>query len=154
MCSRERIRGAKWGIGGRWPRRMFGIFLLVSSLVSALAALTLLWPHSPLSAGWAVKETEYRQLLRVRMVAGGGFAVLSVVLASTTVGWWRRRRWAWFMALGILVVNLVSDVLRTVMTQQWSGASGLFVEGLIVIWISSRPVRLHYVPRTHTTDDA
>lgn len=85
---------------------------------------------------------------------GRGFAVLSVVLASTTVGWWRRRRWAWFMALGILVVNLVSDVLRTVMTQQWSGASGLFVEGLIVIWISSRPVRLHYVPRTHTTDDA
>ncbi len=148
------IQGAEWGIGGRWPRRMFDIFLLVSSLVSGLGALTVLWPHSPLSAVWSVKETEYHQLLRVRTVAGGGFAILSVVLASTIVGWLRRRRWAWFLESGILFINLVSGVLRIVMTQQWSGAIGVLVEGLIVVWVTSRPVRLHYGLRTHTTNDA
>ncbi|WP_407309974.1 hypothetical protein [Desulfosporosinus sp. SB140] len=70
---------------------------------------------------------------------------MSVVLVLTTVGWFRHRRWAWFLFSIILAVNLVSDVARTIITRQWVDLLGALLEGLILFWLISRPIRNQYL---------
>ena len=145
MSRRQRVMGAQWGIGGRWPLRMFGVFLLVAALAGSLAAVTVLWPNTILSGVWSLKEVQYHQLLHVRRAAGAGFVALSILLASAAGGWLRHRRWAWFLAAGILSVNLVSDAIHVAVARQWASAVGVVIEGLILAWVVSRPVRGQYL---------
>jgi len=125
---------------------LFGVFLSVASLIAALAAITVLYPHGFIVSIWSIKEEEYQQLLHFRLLAGGGFTVLSVVLGLTACGWFQYQRWAWFLFWIILAVNLVSDVVRTMITRQWVDLLGVLLEGFILFLLTSRSIRNQYVP--------
>jgi len=146
MPKKEMLHAHELSIKVRLTNILFGVFLSVASLIAALAAITVLFPHGILVSIWSIKEEEYQQLLHFRFLAGGGFAVLSVVLGLTARGWFQYRRWAWFLFWVILAVNLVSDVVRTMITRQWVDLLGVILEGLILFLLTSRPIRNQYLP--------
>lgn len=113
----------------------FGAFLAAAAIIAAAAAASLWWPHGFLSTMWLPKEAVYRRLLPVRTAVGAGFALLALVLAGTTVGWTRRRRWAWHLSLGILLANLAGDLASALLTRGWADLAGAGVEALMVLWL-------------------
>lgn len=142
---------ARPGIGGRLLFGLFGTFLMVTVIIAALAAITVLWPHGVLVDIWSTKQTEYHQLLRTPLLAGGGFAMLSVVLTFAAVGWFTRRWWAWPLVATVLGVNLLSDVVHMILTRQWIDAIGVLIEALVLLWVTSRPIRNRF-ERMHTNN--
>lgn len=132
---------SRLNIGGRWFLTLFGIFLVASVTISALAAITVLWPHEVLVNIWSTKQAAYRQLLHTPLLAGVGFAALSVVLSFATVGWFVRRKWGWLLAITVLGVSLLSDILHMILARQWVDGIGEVIEALVLLWATSSPVR-------------
>jgi hypothetical protein len=87
---------------------------------------------------WRIKPAEYARLLTMGLWPALGFLLLSPLMAAASVGLFRRRRWAWWLAVVIFAVNATADALR--------GASGAYIEGAIgvaatvlVLWWLTRP---------------
>jgi hypothetical protein len=115
--------------------RLFGAFLCVATVVAALAAASLWWPHGALAEIWRMKETSYRQLLRIRPVAGGGFDVLAAALGSAAVGWIRRRRWAWQLSVALLGANLAGGLGSAILRHRSGDFAGAAIEALLLAWL-------------------
>ncbi len=145
MQKKERLNAGKLSAGFRLSHGLFGAFLTVTSVIAALAAITVLYPHGALVSLWSFKKAAYQQLLNIGFLAGVGFAVLFAVLALTAVGWFLHRRWAWYLSWIGLSVNLASNVASTLITRQWVNLVGAALEGLILFWLTSRPIRTQYL---------
>lgn len=138
-------QAAETGTANKLALFLFGIFLIITSIIAALAAITVLVPHSPLVWIWSFKEAAFHQLLAFQLPAGGGFAILSFLLALAAFGWFQDRRWAWFLSTLILSVNLISDLAHMVIAKEWLDAIGILLEGIVLLWITSKSVRNHFM---------
>lgn len=125
----------------RWPFLLFGFFLVIASVIAALAAITVLFPYGSLVIIWSFKKAAFQQLLKVQILSIVGFSVLSILLAMAAVGWFQQRKWAWVLSLLILLMNFFLDITRMLVTSEWIDAAGVIFEGFILLWLVTRSVR-------------
>lgn len=121
--------------------RLVGVFLVLSTSVLAATVITLFFPGTAVDGIWAVKPEEYERLLQHRMLAGAGFLVLGIMMAIAAAGWWRSRRWAWWLVQGILVVNILGDVVRAAGGEVWEGLMGVVLVLALLAYVRSAGVR-------------
>ncbi|MBX2982539.1 MAG: hypothetical protein KF843_07705 [Flavobacteriales bacterium] len=121
--------------------RLVGVFLVLSTSVLAATVITLFFPGTAVDGIWAVKPEEYIRLLQHRMMAGAGFLVLVIMMAIAAAGWWRSRRWAWWLVQGILVVNILGDVVRAAGGEVWEGLMGVVLVLALLAYVRSAGVR-------------
>lgn len=123
---------------------LFGWFLAAAAVVAAFAAASIVWPHGLLAAMWAAKASAYATLRHMKAVAGPALVVVAVALGASALGWSRRRGWAWGVAVGVLALNLAGDLATAVLARQWAQLAGGVVEGALLVWLLSRPVRSQF----------
>src|SRR5271155_4260476 len=92
-----------------WPRFVapskvpgftaMGIFLFFGALMASLAATTLLWRGTPLDRIWDLNPKAYTQLSPLSGTGGILFLFLGAALTTSAIGWFRRRRWGWRLAV-------------------------------------------------------
>jgi hypothetical protein len=58
-----------------------------------------------LEAIWKLYPARRSLLMPYRMWLGPGFLVLAIVMASASIGCFRRRIWGWWLAIAIFVIN-------------------------------------------------
>lgn len=75
------------------------------------------------------------------MLAGAGFLVLGIMMAIAAAGWWRSRRWAWWLVQGILVVNILGDVVRAAGGEVREGLMGVVLVLALLAYVRSAGVR-------------
>lgn len=121
--------------------RLVGVFLVLSTSVLAATVITLFFPGTAVDGIWAVKPEEYERLLQHRMLAGAGFLVLGIMMAIAAAGWWRSRRWAWWLVQGILVVNILGDVVRAAGGEVREGLMGVVLVLALLAYVRSAGVR-------------
>lgn len=121
--------------------RLVGVFLVLSTSVLAATVITLFFPGTAADGIWAVKPEEYVRLLQHRMLAGAGFLVLGIMMAIAAAGWWRSRRWAWWLVQGILVVNILGDVVRAAGGEVREGLMGVVLVLALLAYVRSAGVR-------------
>jgi hypothetical protein len=90
------------------PRGMtaVGIFLLFGAVMALIAGIALLWPGTILDRMWILNQRAYQQLAPFGKTLGIPFLLLSVALGSATAGWFKRRRWGWWLAVFIIATQL------------------------------------------------
>jgi hypothetical protein len=108
---------------------LVGIFLLVATLVAALAATTIMLPGTPLDRIWELNPRAHRQLAPLGRPIGALFLLLAAALATAAFGWFRRRRWGWLLTVTIIAVQLLGDFVNAL--------SGHFLDGAIGVSIAS-----------------
>src|SRR5215213_2391167 len=96
------------------PATLSWFFALAACLCLA-AGISILAPDTPLRAMWAIKPTEYGQLLDLAPWSGSGFLLLSAAMAATSWGVIRRKRWGWASAIAIFAINGAGDAARLLM---------------------------------------
>ena len=96
-----------------------------------LAGTTLLLPGTPLDRAWALNPNAYQQLTSIRIIAGVLFLLLSVLLIFSAVGWFRRRRWGWILAVLIISVQVIGDLLNVLRGDWQRGTVGAILEGAL-----------------------
>ena len=101
----------------------------------------MLLPGSVLDAMWRIKPEEHQQLLRAGNLAAIGFIGLAAIMGVTSLGAFRRRRWAWRLALIVFAVNGVGDAVRIAFGAPVEGAVGVAVVASILLWLTRPHVR-------------
>jgi hypothetical protein len=116
-------------------------FFALATCLCLAAGISVLAPNTPIRAIWAIKPTEYDQLLDLAPWSGLGFLLLSGAMAATSWGAIRRTRWGWTLAIAIFVINGVGDAARALMGDVVEGLIGVTIAGSIVVALSQRRVR-------------
>ena len=121
-----------------------GVFFLFGATMAAYAAVTLLKPGTVLDRLWVLNKTGHAQLASLGTGAGLGFVVLSVLLCAASVGWFRRRYWAWLLGTTIIAINAAGDLVNLLIGEHLKGAVGVAIAGLLLIYMIRPAVRDYF----------
>lgn len=121
-----------------------GLFFLFGTAAACTAALTLFWPGTLVDAVWRVKPDEFLTLRSVGRPVAVGFLALASICLLTAAGCFGRRKWGWWLALGMIGVNLASDAVALVITRSFDQAIGMLIASLILFWLVQPPVRQQF----------
>ncbi|MEO8587796.1 MAG: hypothetical protein ABI432_00355 [Flavobacteriales bacterium] len=134
-------------IAGKKPLgvTILGVFLIASTGILVATTTTLLHPGTVVDRIWDFKRSEYEQLLRYAPWSGIGFLALGVLLAFAAYGWFKARRWAWWLVQGIFVANALGDVGRIFSGDVLGGLVGVIIVALLIVYVRSTGVRSQFM---------
>src|SRR5258708_17403701 len=89
-----------------------GIFLLFEAVMVSLAGTTLLWQGSALDRIWSLNPHAHKELAPFGRAVGIPFLLLAATLAVASVGWFKRRRWEWRLAIAIVATQVLGDLVN------------------------------------------
>ena len=124
-----------------------GAFFLFGATMSGYAAITLLKPGTVLDRLWVLNKTGHAQFASLGKGAGFGFIVLSALLCSASVGWFKRRYWGWALGTTIVAFNAAGDLVNLVIGEHLKGAVGVAIAGLLLIYMTRTEVRNFFCAR-------
>src|SRR4051812_14646558 len=90
------------------------IFLVFGATMAALAGMTLVFPQSFLTAMWRLNPTAYAQMAPWGVLAGIPMLLLSAVMVCAALGWYRRRRWGWTLAVIVIATQTAGDAANLI----------------------------------------
>jgi len=131
-----------------------GAFFLFGGAMAAYAAVTLLKPGTVLDQLWAFNKTGHAQLASLGKGAGLGFVVLSALMCSAAIGWFRRRYWAWVLGTTIIAINAAGDLVNLSIGEHLKGAVGAAIASLLLIYMTRSGVRNYFRPGSASSSDA
>ena len=125
----------------------FGVFLIFGAIMAAYASIILFFPGTILDKLWIVNPRGHQRLLALGRLVGVAFFFLSVLLATSAFGWLTKRKWGWWCAIGIIILQGLGDIVRLFAGEIIQGIFGAVVAGLLVYYLLSRSVRLYFAPK-------
>jgi hypothetical protein len=118
-----------------------GIFLFFGAVMAGFAAITLLWPGSPLDRLWVLNPIAYKRLAPLGGKVGILFVLLSAALTAAGIGWFRRRLWGWRLAVAIIAIQVLGDVVNCVRGDLLRGGTGVIIAGALLLFLLQPTIR-------------
>jgi hypothetical protein len=118
-----------------------GIFWIFAALMAALAGISLVWRGTVLDRMWALNKPAYAVLSPLASFVGPLFLILSTIMVSIIVGWFRRKRWAWWLAIGVLGTQVIGDIVNLARGDLLRGSAGLVIASALLFLVVQREVR-------------
>jgi hypothetical protein len=124
----------------------FGVLLIAIFFAFATAVLfsvgtALLAPGSAFEAIWNLYPARRSLLMPYRAGLGPGFLLLGIVMASASIGCFRRRKWGWWLAVAIFTMNGLGDAAQLLLGRFLEGGVGVAIAGAILFYLSRPEVR-------------
>ena len=131
---------------GRRPAGITGLslFFLAGCLISFTACLVLLFPGGILEPLWRVNPRAHEAFQRMGPWAPALLLSVSLACGVAGLGLWRRRRWGYVVAVGLLIVNLAGDAANVVIGAGPRAAVGLPIVLGLLAYLATRSVRGHF----------
>ena len=114
----------------------FGIFLFFGAAMALLAAVTLLFPGTILDRSWGLNPRGHQQLALIGRPAGLFFLLLCGVLLSAAIGWFRRQRWAWWLAISVIGLQMIGNIGSVAAGQSLSGMVGATIAAALLVYLT------------------
>jgi hypothetical protein len=118
-----------------------GVFWIFAALMAALAGVTLVCSGTPLDRIWALNKPAYALLLPIARVVGPLFLVFSATMVCIIVGWFRRKRWAWWLAIGVLGTQMIGDIVNLARGDFSRGSAGVVIATAMLFLLLKRDIR-------------
>jgi len=90
---------------------------------------------------WKLYPARRAVLMPYRVWLGPGFLILAIIMASASIGCFRRRIWGWWLAVIIFLINGLSDAGQILIGHFREGGIGVAVAGFILFYLSQPHVR-------------
>jgi len=90
---------------------------------------------------WKLYPARRAVLMPYRGWLGPAFLTLAIVMASASIGCFRRRIWGWWLAVVIFLINGLSDAGQILIGHFLEGSIGVAVAGVLVFYLSRPHVR-------------
>ena len=119
-----------------------GVFLVFGSAMALLAGITLVRPGTILDCVWALNPHAYSQLSLAGKAVGVLFLLLSGALVIAGVGWLRRRKWGWALAVVIISTQVLGDLVNALRGQVLQGFIGVLLAGALLLYMTRPQVRV------------
>ena len=121
-----------------------GVFLMFGAVIAGLAGTTLLWHGTGLDRAWTLNPTAYKQLSPFGSKVAILFLLLSAALLISGIGWFRRRRWGWRLAVAIIATQVLGDIVNLARGDLLRGATGVIIAGALLIYLLSPRMRAEF----------
>ena len=118
-----------------------GIFLFFGATMALLAGTTLVWRGTILDRVWVVNAPAYAQLARFGKTIGVPFLLLAAILVVAAAGWFRRRLWAWRLAVAIIAIQVLGDVVNAFVGDALRGGIGFVIAVALLLYLRRPEVR-------------
>ncbi len=116
-------------------------FFSLGALISFTVLISLIFPGSFLEPMWRLNPRA-----RAAFASAGAWAVLlmcavCLCCALAAVGLWRGDRWGYWIALALLIINMMGDILNVILGTEPGAIIGVPVVVLILTYMAGRRVR-------------
>jgi hypothetical protein len=118
-----------------------GVFLLFGAAMACIAGITLVMRGTVLDRMWALNPRAYNELEPLGKTVGVPFLLLALALAFSGVGWLKRRRWGWQLAVVIIGVQVLANLVSLFGGRVVEGGLGLTIAGALLVYIIRPNVR-------------
>src|SRR2546430_5055885 len=98
------------------------VILLASTAIALITGVSLAFPGTFLDRIWALNRGAYIEFVTLGRPAGISLMILGLICALAAAGLLKRRKWAWWLAVGLFVVNDAGDAARNVTGEPVKGA--------------------------------
>jgi hypothetical protein len=117
-------------------RILLVIFFAAGALISVVVMLALVFPGPDLESVWRLKPAARTQF---QTIGRGASAALMTIVATgcgfAAVGLARNREWGRRLAIGILIINLIGDLLNALFMHDAKTLIGLPIGGLMILFL-------------------
>ena len=122
-------------------------FLFAATGVAAIVGVSLLFPNRLLDQLWQLNKPAEAAFRRLGSLSGVFLLLLAVGTFACGVALLQRRRWAWWFAVVLFVINGFGDVVSFAVTGDWlRSVSGVFICSAFLYYLSRCPVRRYFKP--------
>ena len=101
-------------------------------------------PETFLDRIWALNRGAYIEFVTLGRPAGISLMILGLICAIAAAGLLKRRKWAWWLAVGLFVVNVAGDAARIFTGEPVKGAFGAAIAAAFVIYLTRSRVREYF----------
>ena len=133
------------------PRRPRGVtalavFFAAGAVISGVSGVSLLTPGGMLDPLWRLNPRA-----EAAFGAMGGWApvllgAVCAACATAAIGLWRLRGWGRWVAIGLLVTNLLGDTANAALGTEPQAAAGIPVVIVLLIYLARPAVRAAFRP--------
>jgi len=118
---------------------------MVGSAIALISAWTLAHQGSSLDLlWWRINPPARQNFLRLGRWAIPTLLVIAAAVGTAGVGLLRGARWAWFLTVGLLSVNLLGDLVRLVAISVFEGAVGVVGVSPVLFYLTRPRVRAFF----------
>jgi hypothetical protein len=118
------------------------VFIFAASAMAAVVGISLLSPNPFWNPLWNLNRLAHQTFQKLGTLPGILFLVLSAVTAAAAVGLLRRRRWAWWIAVAVFVINGCGDLVTLIAAHDLvRGGAGIVVAGLFLFFLTRPEIR-------------
>ncbi len=109
--------------------------------MASLAGATLIWRGTIIDHMWAINASAYRQLAPFGKTVGIPLLLLGATMAVAGTAWFKRRLWAWRLAVAIIATQVLGDLVNAFMGDLLRGGVGFVIAGLLLVYLLRPEVR-------------
>ena len=120
---------------------VIGVFLLFGAAMALLAGITLVRTGTVLDYAWTLNPRAYKQLAPLGRPVGILLLVLAVGLGVAGIGWLRRRKWGWGLAVAIISTQVLGDLVNALRGEVIQGSVGIVLAGALLLYMTRPHVR-------------
>jgi hypothetical protein len=120
---------------------VMSFFFVFGMTMSGLAALSLAWPGGALEPLWQLNPKGREGLGALGLPAVVLMATVSLACAGAAAGLWSGRRWGWWLAVTILVINATGDLLNAVIGSEPRTLIGLPIAAAMLYYLRTARAR-------------
>ena len=115
--------------------KLLSIFFAFGAAICLITIVALLFPGGALDPIWRLNpdaHTAFQQIGRLSILV---MAVVGSACASAAIGLPTRARWGRQVALGVLIVNLIGDLLNAFLRHDLRTLIGLPIGGAMIVYL-------------------
>jgi uncharacterized membrane protein len=120
------------------------MLFVIGTCASLLSAVSLTFPGSFLEPIWDLNPNARAGFTRIGSAAIVLMIAVCIACLFTALGLWRRRRWGYWLAVLMLVVNLCGDVINVITGTEPRAIVGIPIVGVILTYLLRKRTRYHF----------
>lgn len=117
------------------------VFFLFGAAASFISSVSLLFPGSFLEPMWRANPRAREAFAGMGAWAIVLMFVVCMACASAAVGLWRGRRWGYWLAVVLFVINLLGDIANVALGTEPRAAVGIPIVAVILAFLLNRRAR-------------
>lgn len=114
---------------------------MFGAVMALFAGITLVRSGTALDSVWSLNPRAYKQLAPLGKTVGLLFLVLSVALGAAGIGWLRRHKWGWGLAMIIISIQVLGNLANALRGQVIQGSVGIVLAGALLLYMTRPHIR-------------
>jgi hypothetical protein len=110
-------------------------FLFAATLIAAVTGLSLAVPGTLLDGLWVLNPRGYAAFQPMGRLAGLLLFVVGAATGAAGIGLLQRKRWAWYLALGVFIANGLGDLAQIALGRVAEGLTGAAIALAFVLML-------------------